>query len=91
MPCGPSWIGRRSMRPDDRLPPAYEVASTELDGGFDAGLEALEAELAAAGAHARRALQGRTQPTRVYSLNLRAWLLEFFVAQEIAGMPRRSR
>jgi hypothetical protein len=63
------------MRPDDRLPPVYGGAPPELDLALDAGLEALDAELAAAGAQARRALHGRTQPTRVYSVDLRAWLL----------------
>ena len=79
------------MRPDDRLPPAYGVASTELGVAFDAGLQALHAELAAAGTHARRALHGRTQPTRVYSVTLRARLLERFGAAETASSPPRSR
>ena len=56
---------------------------------FDAGLAALDAELAAAGAQARRALHGRTQPTRVYSVDLRAWLLGRLGASATA--PREHR
>lgn len=41
----------------------------------DADLEALDAELTAAGAHARRMLYGRSQPTRVFTNQLRARLL----------------
>jgi hypothetical protein len=55
-----------------------------MDGGldlpFDADLEALDAELDAAGTQARRALHGRTQPTRVFGNDLRARLLGSLVA-----------
>lgn len=56
----------------------------------DPYLEALVAELAAAGTQARRALSGRTQPTRVYSVNLRAWLLGRFGEPTSADRERRS-
>ena len=65
------------MRRDDRWVP--------IDGGdapasvpFDADLEALDAELDAAGAQARRALHGKSQPTRVFSNDLRARLVGAF-------------
>lgn len=66
------------MRPDDRR---ANMAWSSDDGveGFDAPLDAdlatLDAELAGAGAQARRALGGRTQPTRVFSRDLRVRLL----------------
>jgi hypothetical protein len=47
-----------------------------LDGPIDVELVGLDSELAAAGRQARVALQGRTQPTRYYTLQLRAYLLE---------------
>jgi hypothetical protein len=63
------------MRPEDR-----PIELVDVDAGVslpvDADLEALDAELAAAGAHARRTLFGRSQPTRVFSNQLRARLLE---------------
>ncbi|MGH2897745.1 MAG: hypothetical protein ACRDMZ_03660, partial [Solirubrobacteraceae bacterium] len=42
---------------------------------LDADLLPLDEELAAAGAHARRMLHGRTQPTRVFSAELRDRLI----------------
>lgn len=66
------------MRAEDRalylVGPAdegYEVADTLLD----VDLVALDAELEAAGAQARRSLHARTQPTRYFSIELRARLL----------------
>jgi hypothetical protein len=62
------------MRPDDE-----EVMAHTRDQArtmpLDADLQGLHAELEAAGAQARRALHGRTQPTRVFSNDLRARLL----------------
>ncbi len=46
------------------------------DGPLDVELVGLDSDLAAAGRQARVALQGRTQPTRYYTLQLRARLLE---------------
>ena len=42
---------------------------------LDVRLESLDAELRAAGARARLAVQGSTQPTRYFSQNLRARVL----------------
>ena len=65
------------MRPDDP-----GSAGSDLDPGaelpFDADLESLDAEFAAAGAHARRMLSGRTQPTRLFTNQLRSRLLAAF-------------
>jgi hypothetical protein len=62
------------MRPDDQ-----EVMARTTDPArtmpLDADLQALHGELEAAGAQARRALHGRTQPTRVFSNDLRARLV----------------
>lgn len=69
------------MRAEDRalylVGPAdegYEVQDTLLD----VDLVALDSELDAAGVQARRALHGRTQPTRYFSIELRARLLARF-------------
>jgi hypothetical protein len=63
------------MRPDDRQSAFDDLADPGMDLPFDADLESLHAELAAAGQHARRVLYGRTQPTRLFSNQLRAHLL----------------
>jgi hypothetical protein len=63
------------MRPDDRAPAFGELADSSLDLPFDADLESLDRELAAAGEHARRTLYGRSQPTRLFSNALRGRLL----------------
>ena len=44
---------------------------------LDVRLETLDAELRAAGARARLAAQGSTQPTRYYSHHLRGRLMAF--------------
>jgi hypothetical protein len=66
------------MRPEDRalylVRPAdegHEAPETLLD----VELVALDSELDAAGGQARRSLHGRTQPTRYFSIELRARLL----------------
>jgi hypothetical protein len=58
--------------------PEEEESALEVvpDGPLDVELVGLDSELAAAGRQARVALQGRTQPTRYYTLQLRARLLE---------------
>ncbi len=76
------------MRPDDRLPSRDEASISGPDLASDPYLERLVAELAAAGTQARRALDGRTQPTRVFSVNVRAWLLARLGA---AGAPHEER
>jgi hypothetical protein len=58
------------MRPDDRRPP-----SDPIDPPLDADLEALDRELDAAGAQARRTFHGRTQPTNVFAADLRQRLV----------------
>ena len=63
------------MRPDDRRSAFDELMDPGMDLPFDAALESLDDELAAAGQHARRMLYGRTQPTRLFSNQLRAHLL----------------
>jgi hypothetical protein len=68
------------MRPDDRGPGFDEPVDGGLDLPFDADLEALHAELDAAGTQARGALHGRTQPTRVFGNDLRARLVGSFAA-----------
>ena len=77
------------MRPSDRgtrwIPP--------VDGGFnllDADLETLDAELEAAGAHARKALHGQTQPTRFFAGRLRGQLLASFEAAATPAAGPRS-
>ena len=64
------------MPPDVRRPGFDDLMDPGMDLPFDADLESLDAELAAAGAHARRTLFGRSQPTRVFSNQLRGRLLE---------------
>jgi hypothetical protein len=66
------------MRPEDRRAslgwtPVGE--DTPLDVPLEAGLTTIDAELESAGAQARRALHGRTQPTRLFSNDLRDRLL----------------
>jgi hypothetical protein len=63
------------MRPEDI------IVSTRGGGRrapmpLDMELQALDTELEAAGAHARRMLNGQRQPTRYYSLELRTTLLD---------------
>ena len=50
------------------------------DAPLDTDVVALHAELVAAGRQAGRSLHGRTQPTRYYSTQLRARLLDRFKA-----------
>lgn len=63
------------MRPDDRPAAFHDHTESGMDLPFDADLESVHGELAAAGRHARRMLYGRTQPTRLFSNQLRAHLL----------------
>ena len=56
---------------------------------IDVALKALDTELEAAGAQARRMLNGKRQPTRYFSLQLRQALLESLAAQPAAG-PRHQ-
>jgi len=68
------------VRPDGRSR-GWSPVGDSTDGGadgygpLDARLESLDAELEAAGIQARRSLQGRTQPTRFFSIGLRERLL----------------
>jgi hypothetical protein len=63
------------MRPDDRASALDDLVEPGMDLPFDAELESLHDDLAAAGQHARRMLYGRTQFTRLFSNQLRAHLL----------------
>ena len=62
------------MRPEDVLVPRTDGGSKAVP--IDAALEALDAELNAAGAQARRMLNGKLQPTRFFALKLRGELLD---------------
>lgn len=64
------------MRPDDSRPGFDDLMDAGMDLPFDADLEALDQELDEAGRQARRMLYGRSHPTRVFSIQLRAWLLD---------------
>ena len=66
------------MPPEARGAGFDDLMDSGMDLPFDADLESLDLELAAAGAQARRMLYGRSQPTRVFSNQLRARLLESF-------------
>lgn len=72
------------MRPDDILRgPGEDTADVGLP--IDADLQALDAELGAAGIQARRMLHGRTQPTRYFSVDLRSRLVGGYAAGAAAG------
>jgi len=68
------------MRPDDPGSAFDDLIQPGIDLPFDADLESLHGELTAAGQHARRMLYGRTQPTRLFSNQLRAHLLGATIA-----------
>lgn len=77
------------MSPDTRLRRwrSVEAPDTTFEDRpqpIDVRLEALDAELRAAGTRARLASQGSTQPTRYYSQTLRSRVLHL-----LAG-PRRG-
>lgn len=63
------------MRPEDVIVPP-RTAGPSITVPIDIELEALDAELEAAGARARAMLNGRRQPTRFFSLRLRQALLD---------------
>jgi len=63
------------MRPEDRAAPFDDLVEPGVDLPFDAELESLHDALSTAGEHARRVLYGRTQPTRLFTNQLRAHLL----------------
>ncbi len=66
---------RPRMSPERPRPAADDREEPSLDLPFDADLETLDEELSAAGDQARRMLYGRSQPTRLFSNELRARLL----------------
>ena len=76
------------MRPEDVLVTARSTASA-VPVPIDVEVEALEAELDAAGARARRTLNGQRQPTRYFSLGLRAELFDMFESVEVGPLTRR--
>jgi outer membrane biosynthesis protein TonB len=72
------------MRPDDVLRgPGEGISDAALP--IDADLQALDAELDEAGVQARRMLHGRSQPTRYFSVDLRARLASAYGAAEAAA------
>jgi len=72
------------MRPDDLLRgPGSDAGGLGLP--IDADLQALDAELDAAGAQARGMLYGRSQPTRYFSVDLRGRLLGSYAAAPAAA------
>lgn len=56
---------------------------------IDVALEKLDAELEAAGAQARRMLNGRRQPTRYFTNELRQVLMDALAAQPDTGAHRQ--
>jgi hypothetical protein len=64
------------MRPDDPRQGFDDLMDAGMDLPFDSDLEVLDQELEEAGQQARRMLYGRSHPTRVFSIQLRAWLLD---------------
>lgn len=85
------------MRPDDRSGrwqpidgPGDGFDGFDSYGPLDADLETLDRELAEAGAGARRALHGQTQPTRFFANRLRERLLAAHPAAAAAPAPRAA-
>ena len=76
------------MRPEDVVVSSDRAASSAALP-IDVALEALHVELERAGVQARRMLNGKRQPTRYFSLQLRQALLESLAAQSAAG-PRHE-
>jgi hypothetical protein len=74
------------MPPEARRPGFDDLLDSGMDMPFDADLESLDLELAAAGAQARRMLFGRSQPTRVFSNQLRGRLLETFEPRDTGSV-----
>ena len=56
---------------------------------IDVALQKLDAELAAAGAQARRMLNGKRQPTRYFTNELRQVLADALAAQPDTGAERQ--
>ena len=76
------------MRPEDVLLTTAPLGRA-IPVPIDVELEALEAELDAAGVRGRGTLNGHRQPTRYFSLGLRAELLERFESLEAGSATRR--
>jgi hypothetical protein len=77
------------MRLEDVLvSPAAAGRTTQLP--IDIELEALDAELEAAGNRARRTLNGQRQPTRYFAIELRRQLLDS-VDVDAVGTPRETQ
>jgi hypothetical protein len=78
------------MRPEDVT--ALPARGTALAVPLDVAVMALDAELDAVGAQARRMLNGQTQPTRYFTVDLRARLLAEFdgAAAVQLGAPATS-
>lgn len=73
------------MPPEVRRAGLGDLTDSGMDLPFDADLESLDLELAAGGAQARRMLFGQSQPTRVFSNQLRSRLLESFEPRDASS------
>jgi hypothetical protein len=73
------------MRPDDPRQGFDDLMDAGMDLPFDADLEVLDQELQEAGQQARRMFYGGSHPTRVFSIQLRAWLLDTTAVQAAEG------
>jgi hypothetical protein len=67
------------------MPDFDELMDPGLDLPFDADLESLHGELLEAGEQSRRMLYGRSQPTRLFTNQLRAHLLGTMATPAAAG------
>jgi hypothetical protein len=77
------------VRPEDVVVSGYGSEPSTAAVPIDVELEALGTELDAAGAHARRTLNGQRQPTRFFSLELRAELLDLLETGQGGPLTRR--
>ena len=75
------------MRPEDVLVSSDHTASSAALP-IDVALQALHVELERAGVQARRMLNGKRQPTRYFTLELRQLLLDA-IAEGVGPVTRR--
>ena len=75
------------MRPEDVLVSSGQTTSSAALP-IDVALQALHVELERAGVQARRMLNGKRQPTRYFTLELRQLLLDA-IAEGVGPVTRR--